>query len=259
MLTTVHRYRSSLPGRRVELYAEICDVFLGKRQQARGLSVDLTPAQKKHVMAPLAHQMMCNRHREVSLADAVKAISAPLLKVSPQTAGEDFLKMVENSSGLLLEREIGVYSLAQLTVQEYLAAVYIQAHQLENDLIQQLGDSWWHETTRLYAAQADASSIISACLADGHPAVPLLTLAIECMEEAREVQPSVRTQLQTILAQGVEDNDPARRRATAQALLSLRRRKMVRIDEDAYIDASLVTAAEYQLFLDERIPLSEYH
>src|SRR5713226_3204719 len=71
----------------------------------------------------------------------VKAISDPLQKVSPLTTGEEFLTMVENSSGLLLEREIGVYSFAHLTVQEYLAALHIQAHQLENDLIQQLGNT----------------------------------------------------------------------------------------------------------------------
>ena len=44
MIATVHRYRSSLLGRRVELYAEICEVFLGKRQQARGMELDLTPS-----------------------------------------------------------------------------------------------------------------------------------------------------------------------------------------------------------------------
>jgi predicted NACHT family NTPase len=39
LIATVHRYRSELPGRRVELFAEICDVFLGKRQLARGLEL----------------------------------------------------------------------------------------------------------------------------------------------------------------------------------------------------------------------------
>jgi len=258
MITTVHRYRSSLPGRRVELYAEICDVFLGKRQQARGLSFDLTPAQKKHVLAPLAYQMMRDRRREVDVTDAVKAISGSLQKVSPQSSGEEFLKMVENSSGLLLERDIGVYSFAHLTLQEYLAASYIQANQLENDLIQQLGDSWWHETTRLYAAQADATAVIGACIVGGSPSVPLLTLAIECMEEAREIQPSIRAQIENILNQGVEDSDPTRRMITAQAKLALRQRKMVRIDEDVYIDASCVSAGEYQLFLDECKQRSEY-
>jgi predicted NACHT family NTPase len=56
MITTVHRYRSSLPGRRVELYAEICEVFLGKRQQSRGIEIDMTPAQKQSVLQPLAYK-----------------------------------------------------------------------------------------------------------------------------------------------------------------------------------------------------------
>jgi predicted NACHT family NTPase len=54
MIATVHKYRSSLPSRRVELYAEICEVFLGKRQQSKGLQLDLTPEQRKRVLQPLA-------------------------------------------------------------------------------------------------------------------------------------------------------------------------------------------------------------
>src|SRR5262249_19316196 len=59
MIATVHRFRSSLPGRRVELYAEICEVFLGKRRQAQGIETDLTPAQKQRVLQPMAYHLMC--------------------------------------------------------------------------------------------------------------------------------------------------------------------------------------------------------
>ena len=49
MIATVHRYRSQLPGRRVELYREICEVFLGKRQAVKGVrdEMNLTPDQKR--------------------------------------------------------------------------------------------------------------------------------------------------------------------------------------------------------------------
>ena len=47
MIATVHRYRASLPGKRVALYAEICEVFLGKRQEARGIAQELSAAQKQ--------------------------------------------------------------------------------------------------------------------------------------------------------------------------------------------------------------------
>ncbi|VAW43112.1 hypothetical protein MNBD_CHLOROFLEXI01-201, partial [hydrothermal vent metagenome] len=50
MIATIHHYRGRLPDQRVALYHEICDVFLGKRQQARGIKFELTPSQKKRVL-----------------------------------------------------------------------------------------------------------------------------------------------------------------------------------------------------------------
>src|SRR5437867_3305603 len=83
MIATVHRYRSELPGRRVELYREICDVFLGKRQSARGLEspLDLTPGQKQRVLEPLAYRMMCQAQRKISAADAGDAVQGALARV----------------------------------------------------------------------------------------------------------------------------------------------------------------------------------
>lgn len=47
MIATVHCYRGALPGRRVELYAEICDVLLGRRREEKGIVEPLTAEQKK--------------------------------------------------------------------------------------------------------------------------------------------------------------------------------------------------------------------
>lgn len=258
MIATVHRYRSSLPGRRVELYAEICEVFLGKRQQARGLTFDLTPAQKQRVLQPLAYHMMCQEQREIPLAEAVAVIDTHLDRVSPQTSGEAFLKMIENMSGLLIEREIGIYSFAHLTFQEYLASVHVSDQKLEHELLTQVENSWWHETIRLYAAQADATNIIKACLTRSKPSIMALTLAMECLEEAREVRPELRNIFDR-LAQSVEHNNPEVRRVAAEVLLTLRLRRMVRVDEDKFEDNSCVTHAEYQLFLDEARVSGDYH
>lgn len=258
MIATVHRYRSSLPGRRVELYSEICEVFLGKRQQARGLELDLTPAQKQRVLQPLAYHLMRKTKREVAVDEAQAVIAEALALVSPQTGATAFLKMIENSSGLLVERESGVYSFSHLTFQEFLAAVHIQEQRLEGELTTRVAEPWWQETIRLYAAQTDASPVIAACLRDDPPALPALILAIECQEEARELQPELRAKLDGMLDQGVEDPDPERRRLVAEALLALRLRRMTRIDDDIYVDSSLVTHAEYQLFLDEMRATGEF-
>jgi Cdc6-like AAA superfamily ATPase len=249
MIANVHRYRSSLPGRRVELYAEICEVFLGKQQQSRGLKLDLTPVQKQEVLQPLAYMMMQKQTREITLEEALTVIQQPLDEVRPNSSGQDFLKMIEDSSGLLLERENGIYSFAHLTFQEFLAAVYIQKQALESELVAQVSESWWHETIRLYSAQDDATPIINACLDRNSTAA--LVLAMECEEEALKVQPETRERLEGIIAKGIEEDNPEWRLVT-EMLLMLRLHRMTRIDDDKYVDNSLISHAEYQLFLDEQ-------
>jgi len=136
--------------------------------------------------------------------------------------------------------------------QEYLAALHIKEEKLETVLLDKLSQSWWHETARLYAAQADASAIVRTCLAPDPPSVEMLVVAHECIEEALEVNDvKLREELDNLLSRGVENSDPDRRRLAAEVLLALRLRRMVRVEEDKYIDPTFVTHAEYQLFLDE--------
>lgn len=251
MIANVHRYSNSLPERRVELYREICTVFLGKRQQARGIVQDLTPAQKQLVLQTLAYAMMIRQSREIALNDALSLIREPLERISIGLTGEQFLKQIEESSGLLLEREHQRYSFAHLTFQEYLVATHILEQKREQVLISNVGESWWHETIRLYVAQTNATHILAACILKAGTSIPALSLAIDCSEEAREIAPAVRARFETVLAQGVEANDPERRRLVAEALLARRLRRMVRLDEQRAIDTFLISNAEYQLFLDE--------
>ncbi|HNC98878.1 MAG TPA: NACHT domain-containing protein, partial [Myxococcota bacterium] len=102
LIANVHRWRSSLPGRRVELYAEICDVFLGKRQEARGLDSQLRPQQKKLVLQTLAWNLMTTRRRELPEDEAVEVVRAVLEWVSPGATPVDFFREIQSGSGLLL-------------------------------------------------------------------------------------------------------------------------------------------------------------
>src|SRR5260221_10090232 len=78
MIATVHRYGGELPGNRVALYAEICEVFLGKRQLARGQVLELAPAQMQLVLEPLAYHMMIQGIRDIACDEAQTAIEEPL-------------------------------------------------------------------------------------------------------------------------------------------------------------------------------------
>jgi hypothetical protein len=261
MIATVHRYRSSLPGRRVELYSEICEVFLGKRQQARGIGADLSPSQKQRVLQPLAYHLMLMSRREISTMEASSVIKEHLLRVAGIKSVDQeakFLKDIESSSGLLLEREAGVYGFAHLAFQEYLSASYAREQRLEEHLLDKVSDPWWHETLRLYGALGDATSIVKACLSVPEPTLASISLAVDCLEESREIDPAWRAKIDEFLQRGVEDEDPDKFRLAAQTLLARRMQRFVNIAERVFIDSTLLTHAEYQLFLDEKRATSRH-
>src|SRR5262249_53204837 len=157
--------------------------------------------QRQLVLQPLAYQMMVQGVREISTVDAEKIITPALQQVSTDLTPGIFLQSIENSSGLLLEREQGIYGFAHLTFQEYLTAMYIRENALEQMLTTQVESSWWHETMRLYCAQADATSVIAACLTKASSSVEALTIALECLQEARNVRAEVRQQLNMVIDQ----------------------------------------------------------
>lgn len=250
MIATIHRYRNTLPDQRVALYHEICDVFLGKRHEARGITYELSPSQKKRVLQCLAYEMMRRNLRNIARADAADIIDPALKRVHPQTSSEQFLQSISETSGLLIEHTAGVYSFAHQTFQEYLTAVHLKDQRLEKVLLDHVDDPWWHETIRLYAAQTNATNIIRACVMRETASIPALTLAVECIEEALEVEDDYR-KIPAELIHSIENDNPEIRRIGAEVLLQLRIRRLVRVDESTYADSSLVTQAEYQLFLDE--------
>jgi NACHT domain/Sulfatase-modifying factor enzyme 1 len=259
MIATVHRYRSSLPGKRVDLYAEICEVFLGKRHEAFGITHELSPAQKQQVLQPLAYWMMQQGKREITLQKVLQVIQPSLEQVAMKISPTEFLRLIENESGLFLENNPGMYGFAHLTFQEYLAAVHIKEEETEHVLIDQVSNSWWHETMRLYCAQADATVVIQACLAGSPPTIEALVLAFECDEEKLKIQPHVQTQLNTILKTNVDDVEPERRQVIAEVLLARRLHRMILLHHETYIDTSFITCAEYQVFLDEQRAQSRYY
>ena len=253
MIATVHRYRSALPGRRVELYKEICEVFLGKRQESKGIPLDLVPAQKQFILQTLAYNMMIGNIREIRQWDALQIIKVPLTMVAPNLDPEIFLKSIEQQTGLLLEREVGIYSFAHKTFQEYLASMYILDKALESQLYNQINNEWWHEVIKLYSAQTDATKIITTCLDQDPPTATALSLAIQCLEEAHQVEPKLRDTTEKILLQNAEDQDPELRKIIAQALLSNRIKHLAALSPSIFIDIKPITNAEYQLFVDEML------
>jgi hypothetical protein len=250
MIATVHRFRGALPGRRVELYHEICDVLLGRRQDAKGMADTLTATQKKVVLQVLALGLMKQKTREFSPALGVKLIQDKLRDIGGyETNAAQFLKQIENTTGLLVEREQGVYEFAHKSFQEYLAAVELTNPNQSEILNGKMQDAWWDETIRLYAAQADASHLVEESLQDA--TITALMLAYDCVEQGLSIRPEVRQALEDKLDKGLESFNADLFKLAAEVKLARRLKNLIRIDEKTRIDSSLITCAEYQLFIDE--------
>jgi hypothetical protein len=195
MMANVHRYRGALPGSRAALYGEMCQMLLHHRQEAKGLSAvgtGLRGEQKERVARELALYMMQAQIRNILSDEAESVIRASLRRVTHTSSAtaSTFLDEISRS-GLLVEREFGVYAFVSYGFQEYLAAAQIREQPSEylHALIEGVDNPWWKETILLWSAAADATPIIEACLNSGTAYAH--SLAVECVNIAREVSPEV--------------------------------------------------------------------
>jgi predicted NACHT family NTPase len=205
MMATVHRRGSALPGKRVELYKEICQVLLEKRLRAKNILDPLTATQKKTVLQVLALKLMQEKTREFKLSDGVSWIEDILVTVvGSGVKPEQFFEQIRDINGLLVEKEVEVYEFAHLSFQEYLAAVQVKQSNQENLLFANINNSWWAETIRLYAAQSNATNLINRVLDMPSPSVEAMALAYDCLEEGLSVDLKVRQKLEERLEADLE-------------------------------------------------------
>lgn len=238
MLATLNDAGQELPQTRADLFAAYCKLILDR---ARG---EMAAEQTLHLLELLAYRMITDRSLVLALSEVarVSAVSGDALV---------------NSSGRLLVRDTeGQCRFVHAAIQCYLAAAYAVKAQLVAELEARAiaPDIWWHQTIRFYASLSDASSIVLACLQQTSPTPEVLGLLVSCVRESKDLPHGVQRRFEGMLQVWIEDADPHRRQAAAEALLSLR---LDRFGSDN-VSQHLVTHAEYQVFLDERRERGRY-
>jgi ribosomal protein S16/energy-coupling factor transporter ATP-binding protein EcfA2 len=249
MIANVHRFRRSLPGSRADLYGEVCQVMLWRRQEAKRLDLDVPGLSKERLLAWLAYQMMRDGTRDITRRRLLDSIRPGLRRLSTDVTAEDFVADV-GSNGLLVERERDLYEFAHLTFQEYLAARYIQDHHLGEVLVAAVDNPWWRETTLLYLAGADADPIVQAGLKKG--TTTALSLAFECAEVGAELAPDLRGHLRRVLTNAYnEDATPENRRLVAGVLASRHLSRLAPTPVGTRVCPDPVVCSLYWLFLKD--------
>jgi hypothetical protein len=254
MIATAHRYRGALPASRADLYGEICRVLLSRRVQSKELPELLSWSAKETLLSVLAYQMMRDHVGNLPTGRILEILGPLLERFPASVTGEAFLDDIAHS-GLLAEAPAGRYAFSHLTFQEYLAARHVSA---SPDLVKSLADSvddpWWHETILLYAATADASPIVRACLDSG--TIPALTLAFDCSDASTEIDPYLRRHLDRERERAYEPGcSPAHRRLIAGVQAARLVRQTLTTAAGTRVCARPVPGDLYWLFLaDTRAP-----
>jgi formylglycine-generating enzyme required for sulfatase activity len=204
VIALVQRYRAQLPERRSELYEEAVEVLLGKWDEAKGLE-DKTPlagreldaGDRRGLLEPVALWMMEHEAREIEADELWRQLGRRFLDMvgDEQLAGkavDDFLRLINERSGLLAERGQGVYAFSHLTFQEHLAAraVADRADYIPFTLAH-LDNSWWREVILLEAGYLSTqgkrrvTALIQAIMDHREEPEPYhnLVLAAECLRD----------------------------------------------------------------------------
>jgi hypothetical protein len=183
MIVLIHRERRALPSGYADLYREICEVMLGRRQQMSDSAnaLDQSWINREHILSHLAYTMMRQRLHEVSERFAMESIKAVLGDTLSDLESRSYLEQVL-LSGLLVESLKGDYTFAHHSICEYLASKYIRDFESIQILVDEVDEMWWRETTLLYVAEAGGDQIVRACLDSG--TTTALTLAFDCISRA---------------------------------------------------------------------------
>ncbi len=203
--------------------------------------------------------MMQKHVLELEYDRLCEVVAPHLMRVSSDLTPTEFLKDIEQNSGLLLEIDTGNWGFAHKTFQEYLAATYLKEARKESLLLKHINDDWWRETVCFYSAQVDATKIIQACLAQADTSVQMLNLALDCNSQKLKADVAVTQKIEELLQTGIEDADSRKRSIVAEALLKRRLDAMVYLSDDIYVDTSPISSAEYQLFLDDLSAQGHYY
>lgn len=166
VIALVHRYRANLPERRSELYEEAVEVLLGNWDAAKvGMrseldvgGIKLDSGDRRSLLEPVAFWMHARNQREIELDD-LRPLLLPTFENlaangpnAAKKAVELFLRVINERSGMLVERGIGIYGFAHLTFQEYLAARALADRKDALDFsLEHLPDPWWREVILLQA------------------------------------------------------------------------------------------------------------
>jgi predicted ATPase len=215
LIAFVHYTRRDLPRGRAALYKECVEILLelwDKRDKELHLADAPSLAQKEAVLRQIAYGFQVAVRREAPRTELEATIARMVPGLSRTIGAPEFLRQIEERSGLLVERAIDVLGFSHRVFQEYMTALVFKDDEAKRpELLAHRADPDWREVFLLYSGmlreQSQATDWLQAVWqAEGNP--PLL--AGRCLAETVQVAPETREKLLAALNTAFRSvHDPA--------------------------------------------------
>lgn len=161
------RTKAHIEAEKAELYGDCLRILLELWDQEDKRDIKLPPdAPGWNAKRAMVQQIACYFHTEgpaEAPADELTAIIAPVLqKYGCSMAPQEVLTLIEERSGIVVDRGLGRYGFAHRTFQEYLTATFIKERDdrpdRESELLLHLRDEPWREVILLYVGLPGANA-----------------------------------------------------------------------------------------------------
>jgi hypothetical protein len=215
MLCALHRARRKrLPADRIELYEACCQLLLERRDIERGIDLrdypELSYRAKTLLLEDLAYWLLKNGWSDISTGHVDSRLDMTLKRIESTSSRMDGGKLREffvERTGMLRMPIPDRIDFTHRTFQEYFAAQSILNEGDIGVLIGHANDDQWREVIILAAGRArppERAQIILELLSrgdsDSNVRHQLHLLAVACLETSVELDPSIKSQLESRLS-----------------------------------------------------------
>ncbi|MFF3336581.1 NACHT domain-containing protein [Streptomyces sp. NPDC002888] len=203
LICALHRDRRGfLPVGRKELYEAALTMLLARRDRERGLpGPELREEPQLQILQRLAYWLIKDGRTEMArdraLAEIGKALPA-LPEMEALGPPETVLAHLLDRSGLLRAASADTIDFCHRTFQDFLGARALLDEGAFGMVHKHAADDQWEDVIRMAVAQGrprDRVEILRELLRDDSPRA--LLLAASCLEQATELDPSVRTEIES--------------------------------------------------------------
>ena len=228
LMCLVFHTRQDLPKKRVRLYQECTKILLEEwdRQDKQLLKRSGMPSldQKVELLERTAVYLFENNASEMTQLEIGRLLEGSLKGADVPLGPFELLRLIEERSGILSEKAVGVYAFTHLTIQEYFAATGLsRAARGLSALLDSFRNTRAEEVVLLCAGVVErADPVVSALLKDHEETdeMHFLLTAGRAVAEAHDIALHLKTQTIAALERAFEVRRDSEAMTAIQAVLA---------------------------------------